>query len=263
MDLTAIRESPSGQVADYDVRTTSVLTHAGTLSGGNQQKVIVAREMSRESKVLLASQPTRGLDVGSIEFVHKQIVAQRDSGVAVVIVSSELDEIYALSDRIAVMYEGQIVGFCPPDTPEAELGLMMAGGSPGQAGTGGQAGTDGQAGPTGRPVPAGRPRHRGARAAMTDESLPAAGLSRAPRRRAALAEPAPAEPPQARRQPARARLTGAVIIQAITEGSPAVITILAIFLALVVSALLIVFSDPGRAARLGLLLRRRRAPRCP
>ena len=132
MDLTEIRKSAERQVADYDVRTTSVLTHAGTLSGGNQQKVIVAREMSRESKVMLASQPTRGLDVGSIEFVHKQLVAQRDSGVAVVIVSSELDEIYALSDRIAVMYEGQIVGFCPPDTPETELGLMMAGGGAGQ-----------------------------------------------------------------------------------------------------------------------------------
>ena len=75
----------------------------------------------------MASQPTRGLDVGSIEFVHKQIVAERDGGVAVVIVSSELDEIYALSDRIAVMYEGKIVGFCAPDIPEYELGLMMTG----------------------------------------------------------------------------------------------------------------------------------------
>src|SRR5207245_779367 len=90
--------------------------------------LIVAREMGREVRLLLASQPTRGLDVGSIEFVHKQIVAQRDEGAAVVIVSSELDEIYALSDRIAVMYEGRIVGFCAPDTPEQELGLMMAGG---------------------------------------------------------------------------------------------------------------------------------------
>src|SRR6202042_2583432 len=93
----------------------------------NQQKVILARELSRTNKLLLASQPTRGLDVGSIEFVHKEIVGQRDRGVAVVIVSSELEEIYALSDRIAVMYEGRIVGFCPPDTPEQELGLMMAG----------------------------------------------------------------------------------------------------------------------------------------
>ncbi len=129
MDLNAIRQSATTQVADYDVRTTSVQTHAGTLSGGNQQKVILAREISRNNTVLLASQPTRGLDVGSIEFVHKQIVAQRDSGVAVVIVSSELDEIYALSDRIAVMYEGKIVGYAAPDVPEAELGLMMAGAS--------------------------------------------------------------------------------------------------------------------------------------
>ena len=75
----------------------------------------------------MVSQPTRGLDVGSIEFVHKRLVAQRDAGVAVLIVSSELDEIYALADRIAVMYEGRIVGFCPPATPEQELGLMMAG----------------------------------------------------------------------------------------------------------------------------------------
>ncbi len=127
LDLGAIRKTADTLVADYDVRTTSVQTRAGTLSGGNQQKVIVAREMSRDNKVLLASQPTRGLDVGSIEFVHKQIVAERDRGVAVVIISSELDEIYALSDRIAVMYEGKIVGFCPPDTPETELGLMMAG----------------------------------------------------------------------------------------------------------------------------------------
>jgi general nucleoside transport system ATP-binding protein len=127
LDLGAIRKSAETLVAEYDVRTTSVQTHAGTLSGGNQQKVIVAREMSRENKVLLASQPTRGLDVGSIEFVHKQIVAERDRGAAVIIVSSELDEVYALSDRIAVMYEGKIAGFCTPDTPETELGLMMTG----------------------------------------------------------------------------------------------------------------------------------------
>jgi len=127
MDPAVVRKAAATQVADYDVRTTSVQTMAGTLSGGNQQKVILARELSRDNTVLLASQPTRGLDVGSIEFVHKQIVAQRDAGVAVVIVSSELDEIYALSDRIAVMYEGKIVGFSAPDISEAELGLMMAG----------------------------------------------------------------------------------------------------------------------------------------
>ncbi len=134
LNLDAVRSSAVRLVQEYDVRTTSTMTRAGTLSGGNQQKVIVAREMGREVKLLLASQPTRGLDVGSIEFVHKQIIALRDRGAAVVIVSSELDEIYALSDRIAVMYEGTIVGFCPPDTPEAELGLMMTGASAGAAG---------------------------------------------------------------------------------------------------------------------------------
>jgi general nucleoside transport system ATP-binding protein len=127
LNLNAVRKAAEHLVDEYDVRTSSVLTPAGTLSGGNQQKVVVARELSRENKLLLASQPTRGLDVGSIEFVHSEIVKQRDQGVAVVIVSSELDEIYALADRIAVMYEGRIVGFCSPDIPEQELGLLMAG----------------------------------------------------------------------------------------------------------------------------------------
>jgi general nucleoside transport system ATP-binding protein len=127
MKPDAVRKAAAQLVEEYDVRTSSVLTPAGTLSGGNQQKVVVARELSRPNKLLLASQPTRGLDVGSIEFVHSEIVKQRDRGVAVVIVSSELDEIYALSDRIAVMYEGKIVGMCSPDIPEQELGLLMAG----------------------------------------------------------------------------------------------------------------------------------------
>jgi ABC-type uncharacterized transport system ATPase subunit len=127
MKPDAVRKAAHQLVEEYDVRTSSVFTPAGTLSGGNQQKVVVARELSRPNKLLLASQPTRGLDVGSIEFVHSEIVKQRDQGVAVVIVSSELDEIYALSDRIAVMYEGKIVGMCDPDIPEQELGLLMAG----------------------------------------------------------------------------------------------------------------------------------------
>jgi ABC-type uncharacterized transport system ATPase subunit len=134
MKPDAVRQAALHLVDEYDVRTSSVLTAAGTLSGGNQQKVVVARELSRPNKLMLASQPTRGLDVGSIEFVHSEIVKQRDRGVAVVIVSSELDEIYALSDRIAVMYEGRIVGFCSPDVPEQELGLLMAGAGAG-AGT--------------------------------------------------------------------------------------------------------------------------------
>jgi general nucleoside transport system ATP-binding protein len=137
MNPDAVRKSAIQLVNEYDVRTPSVLTSAGTLSGGNQQKVVVARELSRPNKLLLASQPTRGLDVGSIEFVHSQIVKQRDQGVAVIIVSSELDEIYALSDRIAVMYEGKIVGMRAPDVPEQELGLLMTGaGSDGQPGSG-------------------------------------------------------------------------------------------------------------------------------
>jgi ABC-type uncharacterized transport system ATPase subunit len=128
MDLGKIRERAKSLVAEFDVRTSSIDTPVGTLSGGNQQKVILAREVGRQVRLLLASQPTRGLDVGSIEFVHRRIVEERDQGTAVIIVSSELDEIYALADRIAVMYEGKITGFRPPTVPVAELGLLMAGG---------------------------------------------------------------------------------------------------------------------------------------
>jgi simple sugar transport system ATP-binding protein len=139
LNLEAIRAGAEHRVEQFDVRTTSIDTATGTLSGGNQQKVILAREIGRDLKVLVASQPTRGLDVGSIEFVHNRIVEQRDEGVAVVIISAELDEIYALSDRIAVMYEGKITGFRPPTVPVEELGLLMAGGTaastPGPAGS--------------------------------------------------------------------------------------------------------------------------------
>jgi len=128
LKLGEIAKNAAARITEFDVRTGSAATPAGTLSGGNQQKVILARELGREHKVLIASQPTRGLDVGSIEFVHRRIVEQRDHGVAVVIVSSELDEIYALADRIAVMYEGKITGFRDPDVPTAELGRLMAGG---------------------------------------------------------------------------------------------------------------------------------------
>ncbi len=127
LDLGAIASNAAMRVEEFDVRTQSADTPVGTLSGGNQQKVILARELGRDHKVLVASQPTRGLDVGSIEFVHRRIVQQRDHGVAVLIVSSELDEIYALADRIAVMYEGRITGFRPPSVPVEELGLLMAG----------------------------------------------------------------------------------------------------------------------------------------
>jgi simple sugar transport system ATP-binding protein len=98
------------------------------LSGGNQQKVVVAREVERDPKVLVAAQPTRGLDVGAIEYVHRRLVTERDEGRAILLVSLELDEILSLSDRILVMFEGQVVGEYPPTATEEELGLAMTGG---------------------------------------------------------------------------------------------------------------------------------------
>jgi general nucleoside transport system ATP-binding protein len=115
-------------VNEYDVRTPSIFTPAGNLSGGNQQKVIVARELSNPVKLTIASQPTRGLDVGSIEYIHTQLVRKRDEGAAVFVVSAELDEVLSLADRILVMYEGKIMGIVPAETATKEaLGLMMAG----------------------------------------------------------------------------------------------------------------------------------------
>jgi general nucleoside transport system ATP-binding protein len=115
------------KVAEYDVRTTGIGLPVGRLSGGNQQKVVLARELSRDLRLLVAAQPTRGVDVGSIEFIHQQIVAARNAGTPVVVVSTELDEAVALGDRIMVMYRGKVVGIVPSDTPRDVLGLMMAG----------------------------------------------------------------------------------------------------------------------------------------
>jgi general nucleoside transport system ATP-binding protein len=124
----AIRnEIATDLVERFDVRTPSIHTLAGKLSGGNQQKVVVARELARDVEVLIASQPTRGVDVGSIEFIHEQIVSERDRGKAVILISTELDEVLALADRIAVMYRGKIVGIVGPETPREALGKMMAG----------------------------------------------------------------------------------------------------------------------------------------
>ena len=130
---TALREFAEQKIAEYDIRAGGPLSPASTLSGGNQQKVVIAREMSRDLTLLLASQPTRGVDVGSIEFIHKRIIETRDAGVPVIVVSTELDEVAALADRIAVMYRGEIVGIVPGDTPRDVLGLMMAGESPTEA----------------------------------------------------------------------------------------------------------------------------------
>lgn len=123
-----INENAEALVERFDVRTPGIDTTIGALSGGNQQKVIVAREFSRKSKLLIAAQPTRGLDVGSIEFIHKQIVRMRDEGSGVLLVSTELDEILSLSDRIAVMYAGQIIDIVDAaDATRESIGLLMAG----------------------------------------------------------------------------------------------------------------------------------------
>ena len=114
-------------IKEFDIRTPSSETMAKQLSGGNQQKVVVARELGRELKVLVASQPTRGVDVGSIEFIHEQIIAARDAGKSVLIISTELDEVLALADRIAVMYRGKIVGIVDSKATRERLGKMMAG----------------------------------------------------------------------------------------------------------------------------------------
>ncbi|MDY0938790.1 ABC transporter ATP-binding protein [Priestia megaterium] len=122
-------------IAEYDVRTPSEYTQARSLSGGNQQKAIIAREVDRSPELLIAAQPTRGLDVGAIEFIHKKLIEERDKGRAVLLVSLELDEVINLSDRIAVIYEGKIVDIVnPKETNEQELGLLMAGGTREKAG---------------------------------------------------------------------------------------------------------------------------------
>lgn len=121
---------------DFDIRASSVDMLVSTLSGGNQQKVIVARELSRPTTLLVAAQPTRGLDVGSIEYVHKRIVEERDRGAAVVIISSELDEVLALGDRIAVIYRGRIMDIVDPGVGREQIGLLMAGVTEDGAGSG-------------------------------------------------------------------------------------------------------------------------------
>jgi simple sugar transport system ATP-binding protein len=122
-----VKTNAQEKLKQFDIRAQSIDSTANQLSGGNQQKVVLARELSRKLRLLVASQPTRGLDVGSIEFVHEQIVAARDSGIPVVIVATELDEATQLGDRIAVMYRGRIVGIVPADTSRTVLGQMMAG----------------------------------------------------------------------------------------------------------------------------------------
>ena len=128
MDNAAIKADTEAKMERFDVRPPNPKLKARNFSGGNQQKIVVAREIERDPDVLLVGQPTRGVDIGAIEFIHKQIIRLRDEGKAILLVSVELDEIFSLSDRIAVMFDGQIMGErLPADTNERELGLMMAG----------------------------------------------------------------------------------------------------------------------------------------
>jgi len=127
---TIVSQEAEKRVTEFDIRTQSAKDSASSLSGGNKQKVVLARELSRPVKLVVASQPTRGLDVGSIEFVHERIIAERDSGRAVLLFSTELDEVSALADRIAVMYRGEFIAIVPANTSREDLGLLMAGVKP-------------------------------------------------------------------------------------------------------------------------------------
>ena len=129
LKFDAIKEYARKLIEQFDVRPADEDYLSGSLSGGNQQKVIIAREISNNPDLLIAVQPTRGLDVGAIEYVHKALVAQRDNGKAVLLISLELDEVINVSDRIAVIYEGAIAGeMVSSEANENEIGLMMAGG---------------------------------------------------------------------------------------------------------------------------------------
>jgi len=129
INFAPIKEKAQRLLQEFDIRPADHENPAGNLSGGNQQKVVVAREFDQNPKLLIAAQPTRGIDVGSIEFIHQRLLQARDDGKAILLVSADLEEILSLSDRIAVMYGGQIVGILnPAEATEARLGLMMTGG---------------------------------------------------------------------------------------------------------------------------------------
>ena len=165
----AAASSTSSQIAAYgkrlltefDVRGGTPTTRASALSGGNQQKVVIAREVSRDPRVLIAAQPTRGLDVGAIEFVHRRLVEERDEGRAVLLVSLELEEVLSLADRILVIYEGRIVGEFDPSVTEEELGIAMTGGTRGGGGMSERPDDDGSP-PDGRAPDGDRAERRGA-----------------------------------------------------------------------------------------------------
>ena len=127
LQIDAMRAEAMEKIEKYDIRPPNPRLKTANFSGGNQQKIVLAREMERDPVVLLIGQPTRGVDVGAIEFIHRRIIEMRDAGKAVLLVSVELDEIRSLSDRVLVMFDGHIVGERSPETSENELGLLMAG----------------------------------------------------------------------------------------------------------------------------------------
>jgi simple sugar transport system ATP-binding protein len=128
LSLGAMNSRARSLLSEFDVRGGDVNSIAGSLSGGNQQKVCIAREIASNPRLLIAHQPTRGLDVGAIEFVHRRLVEERDKGRGILLVSLESEEVRSLADRILVIYEGQIVGEFPPHASEEELGVAMTGG---------------------------------------------------------------------------------------------------------------------------------------
>jgi simple sugar transport system ATP-binding protein len=128
LSVKRMRSRARGLISEYDVRGGDCDSLGTSLSGGNQQKIVIAREIACDPQVLVAAQPTRGLDVGAIEFVHRRLVAERDAGRAILLVSLELEEVRSLADRILVIYEGEIVGEFSPDASEEELGIAMTGG---------------------------------------------------------------------------------------------------------------------------------------
>ena len=133
LDRAAIRRAATTAFDDFDIRPDDPTLRAALFSGGNQQKLVVAREVARAPRVLLVGQPTRGVDIGAIETIHRRLIDLRDQGQAILLVSAELDEIRSLSDRVVAMSAGRITGECRPDASETEIGLMMAGAGPGEA----------------------------------------------------------------------------------------------------------------------------------
>jgi ABC-type uncharacterized transport system ATPase subunit len=127
LDFAKIADHTQEMINDFEIKTPSLQTPLRNLSGGNIQKLILARELCRQPRVLIAAQPTRGVDIGSTEYIHRRLVAQRQEGTATILISEDLDEVRNLSDRIAVMYEGQIIGVVDRETSVEEIGLMMAG----------------------------------------------------------------------------------------------------------------------------------------